>query len=120
MLFAKFPSRFSNPSSRAGRSRSATIVIAYLAWSKQISYKESYSFVKSKREIIKPNSSFFAQLALFEKALRLPLNHWKASKMDDIEQIDLRISLLPEHYRYRVDHLAVERNGMVLWITIGV
>jgi len=55
---------------RAGVSRSATLVIAYLmkiypAWN----FKQAYEFVKSKREIISPNLSFIVQLQEFEDDL---------------------------------------------------
>ena len=52
-----------------GASRSATIVIAYLMWSKKMPYKEALEFVKKKRSVIRPNPGFKAQLELFEKEL---------------------------------------------------
>ena len=53
----------------AGSSRSATIVIAYIMWSKKMPYKEAFEFVKSKRSVVSPNLSFKNQLELFEKLL---------------------------------------------------
>ena len=52
-----------------GASRSATIVIAYLMWSKKMPYKEALEFVKKKRSIVWPNFGFKDQLELFEKEL---------------------------------------------------
>jgi protein-tyrosine phosphatase len=46
----------------AGMSRSATLVIVLIAILYNLTYDESYNFVKSKRDIIKPNSGFI-QLA---------------------------------------------------------
>jgi len=47
---------------RAGISRSASLVIAYLIWIEQLSYEEAYSKVKQNREFIHPNKSFCEQL----------------------------------------------------------
>lgn len=56
---------------RAGVSRSATIVIAYVMKKKRWTYKEAYEFVLSKRGIIKPNQGFINQLMAWEKTLKL-------------------------------------------------
>ena len=53
----------------AGRSRSATIVIAYIMWYKKISYEDAFNFVKERRTIVEPNDGFKEQLQLFEKEL---------------------------------------------------
>ena len=53
----------------AGASRSASIVVAYIMWTKKMSYKEAFNFVKSKRAIININLGFEDQLKLFEKSL---------------------------------------------------
>ena len=53
----------------AGSSRSATIVIAYIMWSKKMTYSKAFNFVKNKRSIIYPNTGFIEQLKLFEKEL---------------------------------------------------
>ena len=53
----------------AGASRSATIVIAFLMWSKKMPFKEALEFVKKKRSIVWPNFGFKDQLELFEKEL---------------------------------------------------
>ena len=53
----------------AGASRSASIVVAYIMWTKKMTYKEAFNFVKSKRNIININLGFEDQLELFEKLL---------------------------------------------------
>ena len=53
----------------AGMSRSTTIVIAYIMWSKKMPFKEAFDFVKSKRSVASPNQAFKNQLQLFEKEL---------------------------------------------------
>ena len=53
----------------AGASRSATIVIAYLMWTKKIPFKEALDFVQDKRNIVCPNHGFEEQLEIFEKKL---------------------------------------------------
>ena len=52
-----------------GASRSATIVIAYLMWTKKLKFDEAFDFVRSKRQIVCPNDGFQSQLKLFEKLL---------------------------------------------------
>ena len=52
-----------------GASRSASIVIAYIMWTKKMLYKEAFEFVHKKRNIICPNFGFVDQLHLFEKEL---------------------------------------------------
>ena len=51
----------------AGISRSSTIVIAYIMYKYNISFKQSYLFVKEGRNIIHPNVGFVCQLVLFEE-----------------------------------------------------
>lgn len=46
----------------AGKSRSASICIAYLMWKHQWHYDEAYKYLKSKRYIIEPNEKFAKQL----------------------------------------------------------
>ena len=53
----------------AGASRSATIVIAYIMWTKKMPFKDALEFVQQKRLIVYPNSGFRDQLQLFEKEL---------------------------------------------------
>ena len=55
---------------RAGASRSATIVIAYLMWTKKMEYGKALQFVKDKRFIVFPNDGFREQLKMFEKLLK--------------------------------------------------
>ena len=52
-----------------GISRSPTIVIAYLMWSKKMNYNEANKFVKLKKNNIRPNSGFIKQLKIFQNIL---------------------------------------------------
>ena len=54
---------------RAGASRSASLVIAFLMKKKKLSLIESYQFVLNKRPIIEPNMGFVIQLKQLEKDL---------------------------------------------------
>jgi len=57
------------PSSRAGISRSPTVVIGYLMWKEGLSLAEAYSLVKEKRPSTLPNQGFLAQLSQLEQQL---------------------------------------------------
>ena len=52
-----------------GISRSASFVIGYLMYVNKLTYNEAYMYVKSKRNIISPNSGFVKQLKQFETIL---------------------------------------------------
>ncbi|OQV12216.1 putative Dual specificity protein phosphatase 10 [Hypsibius exemplaris] len=54
---------------QAGVSRSATIVIAYVMHSMQLSMDEAYKLVKDKRSVISPNLNFMGQLDEYGKGL---------------------------------------------------
>ena len=49
-----------------GKSRSATIVIAYVMYKKKIHFSEAFDFVKDKRSIVFPNEGFQYQLEDFD------------------------------------------------------
>eukprot|EP00455_Lapot_gusevi_P056251 TRINITY_DN9311_c0_g1_i1.p1 TRINITY_DN9311_c0_g1~~TRINITY_DN9311_c0_g1_i1.p1 ORF type:complete len:244 (-),score=40.61 TRINITY_DN9311_c0_g1_i1:126-857(-) len=51
-----------------GRSRSASIVIAYLMHSQKLSYQDALALVRSKRPIAEPNEGFAEQLRRFQQA----------------------------------------------------
>ena len=53
----------------AGASRSATIVIAYLMWTKKMKFIDALNYTQSKRNIVDPNLGFKEQLKMFEKLL---------------------------------------------------
>uniref|UniRef100_A0ACD5TPF0 Uncharacterized protein n=1 Tax=Avena sativa TaxID=4498 RepID=A0ACD5TPF0_AVESA len=54
----------------AGRSRSVTVVLAYLMNKHQMSLQSAMSLVRSKRPQIGPNEGFMSQLVNFEKSLQ--------------------------------------------------
>ncbi|XP_058192376.1 dual specificity protein phosphatase 1-like isoform X2 [Rhododendron vialii] len=53
-----------------GKSRSVTIILAYLMKKYSMSVSEALKHVKSKRPIASPNSGFMTQLQNFEKSLQ--------------------------------------------------
>ncbi|XP_053211846.1 dual specificity protein phosphatase 10-like [Panonychus citri] len=56
----------------AGISRSPTIVIAYLMFSKKMNFDDAFKFVADKRPKISPNFSFVGQLCEYEKTQLRP------------------------------------------------
>ncbi|CAD8106504.1 unnamed protein product [Paramecium primaurelia] len=69
----------------AGVSRSASIVIAYLMRNKGWTYSEAFSYVKSKRFVICPNSGFQRQLKNYEKQLRQSKEQEKQNNNKELE-----------------------------------
>jgi len=59
---------------QAGVSRSVSLVIAYIMYTKKLSLQSSLELVKSKRNVASPNSGFLKQLYLFEKMQCNPKN----------------------------------------------
>lgn len=53
----------------AGKSRSASICIAYLMWQNKWTYKIAYNYLKEKRHVIEPNESFSQQLIDYENEI---------------------------------------------------
>ena len=54
----------------SGSSRSASIVIAYIMWTKKMTYEDAFKFVSDKRKCVNPKKGFTEQLKLFEKLLK--------------------------------------------------
>ncbi|TTU11748.1 Dual specificity phosphatase 28 [Bagarius yarrelli] len=54
-----------------GRSRSATICIAFLMKHQSLSLSEAYKVVKSARSVVEPNPGFWAQLKQYEQELKI-------------------------------------------------
>ena len=50
-----------------GRSRSSSVVCAYLMKYRNLSLREAFALVKQKRDIAEPNRGFWRQLAAFER-----------------------------------------------------
>ncbi|XAR57196.1 Phosphoprotein phosphatase [Bertholletia excelsa] len=67
-----------------GRSRSVTIVVAYLMKKHGMSLSEALQLVRSKRHIAAPNSGFMSQLQEFEKSLRGTRTGGADSHMDEV------------------------------------
>ncbi|XP_060217681.1 dual specificity protein phosphatase 1-like isoform X4 [Lycium barbarum] len=55
----------------AGKSRSATIVIAYLMKKHGMSHSEAFQLVKSRRPVVSPNAGFMTQLENYDKTLKV-------------------------------------------------
>ncbi|KAM8953187.1 dual specificity phosphatase 28 [Pelodytes ibericus] len=53
-----------------GRSRSATICMAYLMKYKKLSLKDAFQVVRAARAVIEPNTGFWSQLEAYEKSLQ--------------------------------------------------
>lgn len=54
---------------RAGVSRSASVVIAYLMYRYKLNLEEAFEYVKNKRPQIDPNYGFLKRLKAYEKVL---------------------------------------------------
>jgi protein-tyrosine phosphatase len=54
---------------RKGRSRSSSVVVAYLMYKQKLSLKDSLQLVKEKRSIAEPNEGFMKQLQNYETFL---------------------------------------------------
>ena len=54
-----------------GKSRSSTILLAYLIKGKKMSINEAFKFAKKKRKTILPNLSFMTKLRKFEDNLNI-------------------------------------------------
>ena len=63
-----------------GKSRSASIVVAYLMWKEKRSLDDALNFVNQKRSIATPNIGFQKQLKIFEELLKA--NKYNLSKID--------------------------------------
>lgn len=53
-----------------GKSRSASLVIAYIMWSEKLTFDQAYEFVKSKRPLVRPNPTFERELRFYENILK--------------------------------------------------
>jgi protein-tyrosine phosphatase len=54
---------------RAGVSRSGMVTVAYLMWRNRWSRDEALTFVRSQREVVRPNPAFMALLLKWEQTL---------------------------------------------------
>lgn len=54
---------------RAGISRSATICLAYLMYTRRLRLDDAYEFVRRRRSVISPNLNFMGQLLRFEQQM---------------------------------------------------
>ena len=87
----------------AGRSRSATLTIAYLLWNEGVENTSKYKVynvldtVQAKRPIVQPNAAFIKQLVQWEDDLKsrernsIQLNEAQSMAINEIQQITQRI-----------------------------
>ncbi|KAF7692349.1 dual specificity phosphatase 28 [Silurus meridionalis] len=73
-----------------GRSRSATVCMAYLMKHRSLSLTEAYEMVKSARSVVEPNPGFWAQLERYEQELKIRRD-------------------LPEHKRLQFSPISLQR-----------
>lgn len=55
---------------RGGISRSATVCLAYLMYSRALQLDDAFEYVRARRHVISPNANFMMQLVQFEAELR--------------------------------------------------
>ncbi|RCU61423.1 hypothetical protein SETIT_J000700v2 [Setaria italica] len=71
----------------AGRSRSVTIVVAYLMKKHQMSLESALSLVRSKRPQVAPNEGFISQLENFDKSLQgWGVSHLQAPRRSSLDK----------------------------------
>lgn len=73
----------------AGVSRSASICIAYLMKYQRMTLAKAYSYVKSKRSVVRPNPGFFKQLIDYENRL---------FKKTSVKMMNSAIGMVPDVY----------------------
>jgi len=72
-----------------GISRSATMVIAYLMWSKRISFQRALQHVVKRRAVVNPNPGFRERLQMYEKQLGLDVENNDNVLDPDFDDIEL-------------------------------
>ncbi|MCI4390990.1 hypothetical protein PGIGA_G00129280 [Pangasianodon gigas] len=87
-----------------GRSRSATICIAYLMKHHSLSLPEAYEVVKSARSVVEPNPGFWAQLERYEQELK--------SRRAQPEHKGLRFSQLPLQQLFHRRHTSQNKSNI--------
>lgn len=65
-----------------GKSRSASVVVGYLMFKKQLRLEESLALVKSKRPVVAPNLGFALQLRKYERQLATGFKHRKSNDVE--------------------------------------
>lgn len=86
----------------AGVSRSATLCIAYLIKCYEMTLKDAYQLVKSKRFVIRPNVAFFRQLIDYEHRI-----HGKTT----VNMVESPVGVIPDVY---------EEGTKMIWIPLNL
>uniref|UniRef100_A0A1I8F2R3 Protein-tyrosine-phosphatase n=1 Tax=Macrostomum lignano TaxID=282301 RepID=A0A1I8F2R3_9PLAT len=92
---------------KAGVSRSATLVLAYLVKHAGLSLREAHSVCKRRRPFIRPNAGFWRQLCTFELSRRGEQSVKMVQSAED--------GLIPDLYK---DELASGSAGGLCWIAL--
>jgi len=74
---------------KAGISRSAAIVLAFLMWSEEMAYHSALKTLRQKRRYVSPNSGFQKQLKKYESDLKTNRRHTLPSTGEDTEMKDI-------------------------------
>ncbi|XP_038078309.1 dual specificity protein phosphatase 18-like [Patiria miniata] len=73
----------------AGRSRSATLCIAYLMKYSSMTLRQAHAYVKARRPLIRPNPGFWKQMIAFEKVL---------FGRSSVRMVNSKFGLIPDVY----------------------
>ncbi len=85
-----------------GKSRSVSVVIAYLMFSKKMSFEDAFVLVKKARRVASPNPGFISQLKAFEKVLDIYYAERKEVMLKEIDY-SLLDSLVKKHVSTEVE-----------------
>lgn len=72
-----------------GISRSPTVVIAYLMYSRHLSYDDAYAFVQSRRPCIYPNTGFVCQLMDYGKVISDTESYTSSDSNESFDALDI-------------------------------
>jgi len=104
-----------------GVSRSATFVIAYLMWQRDLAYDDASNIVRSKRGVCRPNVGFMSSLMEWRK--RWKDNKTKLYRIAPHVGISRQLALVPKLEHVKVDNLdprscfiLQSTNQLYVWI----
>ncbi|EQC37946.1 hypothetical protein SDRG_04963 [Saprolegnia diclina VS20] len=91
----------------AGRSRSASVVIAWLMATQDLSLHDAYQRVRMSRPWIEPNDTFLKHLALFEKTRCVPMSASTRCAIEELTPVLPRIDFHPSFERPITSHAKI-------------
>ncbi|ETW06118.1 hypothetical protein H310_03710 [Aphanomyces invadans] len=95
---------------KAGVSRSAAIVLAYLMKTLAMPFADALSLLQQKRPMVNPNASFRAQLQAFEKRLNLVPRPSTSPPSNESSSLEAIGPQLPPHLKRRAMEAAAGSN----------